>query len=97
MKYKIGDKVKIKTWEQLKKECLISDLYKPSCWTHISHEMENELKKIDRIVTIIEVDEYRYKTAELGDVVFSDPVIECLLENYVKLISIQNRFEILDL
>jgi len=46
MKYRVGDRVKIKTWEQLKKEYLIIGIYKKGCLTHVSHEMEGKLKKI---------------------------------------------------
>ena len=47
MKYKVGDKVRIKTWDRLKSEYLIIDNYNRNASTvsHVFHEMECKLKK----------------------------------------------------
>jgi len=96
MKYKIGDKVRVKTWEQLEKECLTIDTYNNSCLTHISHHMDEKLRKIDRIVTIKKANSSIYEVIEMGNVVFSDPVIECLATAEV-FEPIKNRWDILDI
>ncbi len=46
MKYKPGDKVKIKTWGKLRKENLKIDTYKIYCTTFVYYEMKNIFKKL---------------------------------------------------
>ncbi len=105
MKYEVGDKVKIKTWEQLKEE--YNFISSANVITNVGYwgfnkrmdKWVNE-KFLDRILTIEEVvtnsyfmknDKIRYN--------WSDEMIECLAEDDKPepIQSITNRFEILDL
>ena len=103
MKYKVGDKVKIKTWEAMKKEYgeIYDDSgtirwkeYRYSCG--FTYSMEKPLNEIcsNRILTIrIIYDNDCYGVKEIG-YSWTDQMIECLAE---KPTPIETRFEILDL
>ena len=106
MKYKVGDKVKIKTWEEMEKEfglrthLQIKDngiRLKGICFFK---EDEEKLSKnySDRILTIKRVfEKYNYyKIEELWTFV-SEDMIERLVEKYREPVPIYSRFEILDL
>ncbi len=107
MKYKPGDKVRIKTWEQMEEEYGKNDF--GSIKTRVSFfvKMERDIKKIktDRILTIGRIvtedlsEEFMIWTAKettMWD--FSSNIIECLLKEYEEsFIPINSRFEILDL
>lgn len=95
-KYKPGDRVKIKTWQQMRKEYGLND-GNITCLQTFTLEMEENINKFfpDRILTIEEVNHY-YIMKECG-CYWTDDMIECLAEDYGKLDPILNRFEILDL
>jgi hypothetical protein len=99
MKYGIGNKVRIKTWDQMEEEFgLINETYIKidPCFCRF---MEKEINGLNngRIVTIKDTKGPKwYKLEEIGYICVDD-MIECLAEDYVEPIPIGNRFEILDL
>ena len=100
-KYNVGDKVKIKTWERMKKEYKSDSSYiytTPVLNTTMEEDLYN--LTLNRTITIREtymtgsgifyhMEEVRWQ--------WSDDMIECLAEDYVKPEPIKSRFEILDL
>ena len=106
MKYKPGDKVRIKTWEQMEKEY---GLFSP---TQINVEkgsgpftkvMENNINEYypDRIFTISDIvtsspDFYFMEKIGWN---WTDNMIECLVSDFKEenFISITSRFDLLDL
>ena len=101
MKYKIGDKVRIKTWDQMEKEFGLS--YRGSIDNGDDRsikyvkEMEIEINNLnDRVLTISKIrgDEY-YRVKEIN-YNYTDEHIEGL---YIEKIyePIHSRFEILDI
>ena len=106
MKYKVGDKVKIKTWESMEKEyglrthLQIKDNGIRLKGTCFFKEDEEKISKnnFDRILTIKRVlKEYDYyKTEELWTFV-SEDMIDCLVEKRKEPVPISNRWELLDL
>ena len=94
MKYKVGDKVKIKTWKDMEKEY---GLNKDSIYFQYTQKIEDDINKLfsDRIVTIKEVGEDFYI---IGNTWFIDEdIIKCSAKRYKKKHYINSRFEILDL
>ncbi len=98
MKYKPGDKIQIKTWEELKKEYGISNEGgKPfSIWCSpygFTDSMETRLNSLNsnRILTIKRITKSYYTVVEM-DWYFTDVMIKYLIG-----IPITSRFEILDL
>ena len=101
MKYKIGDKVRIKTQESMKKEFgggFLSSINTPQ-YVFVSG-MEKQLNEnfLNRILTIKEVRKKSYRMEEI-DCNWTDGMIECLVKDYKKEVyaPIYSRFEILDL
>ena len=102
MRYKVGDKVKVKTWEQLEDECgldSVGDIEHNKCSLYFTRGKEKELNELypDRIVEIVEIsninDDY-YHLKDLEGWNWSDYLIEELVSGPE---PIESRFEILDL
>jgi len=105
MKYKVGDKIKIKEIEDME----VIDGHPALTYGndgsragHCSYTvpMEEVLKKLDngRIITIKEIlyMENQYMVEEI-DFYWTDRMIECLAEDHIKSEPIDDRWEILDL
>lgn len=109
MKYKIGDKVKIKTWEQMEKEFKLEEgryiVLGDNILFGLKQEKELNQKYPDRIMTIKTVtEEYNfdfnsifYKMEE-NNKGWTNDMIECLVEDYINPACepIKNRFDIMD-
>lgn len=100
MKYKVGDKVVIKTWEEMEKEFRLGFLDDINCLYGFTKDMEKILKDLDtdRIITIKKKDEAAYSMKEIK-FTWSDDMIEGLYIEPPKEIfePILSRFEIMDL
>jgi len=99
MKYKIGDKVKIRTWKDMASDFEIDFAGDINCpGPFFSKLMEKHLQDDypDRALTIVTiVGNYSYTVQESG-FYYTDYMIECLAKDYVKPVLVLNRFEILD-
>ena len=101
MKYKAGDKVKIKSWKEMEKEFGPSDSGIINCKLSFTGTMERELNKKfpDRILTIEDINEAGnyYGMEKYGiekiSTQWTDDMIKCKIEEP----KINNRFEILDI
>ncbi len=96
MKYKVGDKVIIKTWADMKAQygftprSLTEDLIGAGRYS-FNDEMEEKLNK-ERILTISQIHNGYYTMKEMFSIYrWTDEMIECLLD------PIDTRFEIMDL
>ena len=105
MKYKVGDTIKIKTWEAMLDEFIIGT--SGSIVIHKNLKFNTNMEKVikelgtDRKVTISKVIEdvekggnNHYKIEESNLWCWTDEMVECLT---AEIIPIDNRFEILDL
>ena len=81
MNYKVGDKIRIKTWEQMKEEFGVTEFNAIPCFKTFIPEMEEDLEnlKTDRVLTIKEVCFDCYKMEAIG-CNWSDDMIEGLSE-----------------
>ena len=107
MKYKAGDRVKIKTWEKMVKEYGLQKGYNKQalipCSCQFLLKMEKRLKEKDcnRILTIRSVNSVNYNMKDISWG-WSDDMIECLAKDYKEIKKdhpepIKSRFEILDI
>ena len=98
MKYKVGDKVRIKTWEEMEKEYLDID------YAGFTDGMEREIAKYypKRILTIKEVSETGncYSMKEMDDYIWLEETMSEILIKPIcvkKPVPIKTRFELLDI
>ena len=98
MKYKIGDKVRIKLLVQIIEEFGTDGEGGAICQSDFPKNMEKDLNSRvpSRILTIMDITKSYYIVKEMGWS-WSDDMIECLAKEYVAPVSIRNRFEIMDL
>lgn len=110
MKYEHGDKVKIRTWEQMEKEFFVDldgDINMEGEFYFLRQEEKLNQECPDRIVTIkkmsdtdryYHIEEIKWSwTDEMKEWLWTDEMIEGLAEEPEPLIPINNRFEIMDL
>ena len=101
MKYKVKDKVKIKTWKEMEKEYGVSS-YAGSIkcnYFYFVKDMEKALEKLNcnRILTIDSVYAYFYGIKEMSSWNWSEDMIKCLVKNDIESEPITSRFDILDI
>ena len=101
MRYKKGDLVRIKTWDQLEKEFGVTKLGNIKCNDGFILIMEEEINKnfSDRILKIAGINEHSYRMFNIGwSWKWSDDMIECLESEIIDTNDkIKNRFQILDI
>ncbi len=102
MKYKIGDKIKVRSWGEMSEEYGFFQKDKgliagpcQSQWIFTKNS-DNSLDTIkDRILTIKDINIDCYSVKEITNIALTDWMIEGLAKDIFK--PIDNRFEILDL
>ena len=101
--YKIGDKVRIKTWKKMEEEFGLNTCGDINCWISWTIKMEEQLNKLkNRTVTIEKLDRtnccYIMKGIEgRWHRDCPEDFIECLVEKHKEPEKINSRFEILDI
>ena len=95
MKYKVGDRVRIKTWEKMEKEFGLNQCGNIKCSWPFMKEMENELNRVysDRIVEILKTHKDLYDVKNI-ECIWTNDMIEGLASETE---PINSRFEILDI
>ena len=102
MKYKVGDKVIIKTWKEMEKEYGLNPAGGINIPKGFYFFMENKLEqlKTNRILTIryVNCNSNRYSMKEIN-YKWTDNMIKCLAKDYKEEIydPIKTRWEILDI
>lgn len=108
MRYKIGDKVVIRTWEDLKEEYNKSDeegnIYIVNQDLYFMDSMEDKINKNfpDRVLTIVTMvdieDKQYYKMYNMKEYIWVNEMIKCKeFEPITNKEFIKSRFEILDI
>lgn len=102
MKYKVGDKVKIRTWEEMKKEYgldssgnIFGHVRKDTFITKMERELNNDFP--DRVLTVREVYEAHYTMEETIWIWHDYMIKEPKPEKCIFFDSIQSRFELMEL
>jgi len=101
MRYKAGDKVKIKTWKDMEEKYGLDSVGDIKCFCNFTENMEKKLNDLypNRIVIISKIETTYYSVENVGWA-WSDDMIEGLaseLEIIDPKDKINSRFEILDL
>ena len=97
MRYKAGDKVRIKTWERLNREGITIRKDDEIAFASI---MEEELKKLpERVITISAILDTHYKAKEIkGFWNWTDRMIECIVIPLPEIFTVSaNRFKLMDI
>ena len=99
MKYKVGDKVKIKTWGEMEKKYGRNSCGSINCKNAFTKKMEEEIEKLNcnRILTIDSVYAYFYGIKEMSSWNWSEDMIKCLVKEDKDSEPITSRFDILDI
>ena len=102
MKYKIGDKVKIRTWDSMEKEFGIDSIERIKCHRFFVPNMDKDIIELytNRVVTINKIDgRYDYYIAKEIGYSLSDDMIEYSLQELEEKtrIPVGSRWELLDL
>ena len=96
MKYKVGDKVKIKTWKKMEKEYGLDALDYIKCKSTFVPSMEECLNEVNRTVEIKEVLSTSYIIVEDGgEWSWSDDMITTTV--VISLFPTNKRFKIMDI
>lgn len=100
MKYKVGDKVRIKTWKNLAEEFNCSSAYQTiPCPFGYNRSMEEDVQDLetDRVLTIKKVTGNDSYSMEKINWTWSDEMIKELVEyHYTILDPVERRFELID-
>jgi len=98
MKYEIGNKIKIRTWEEMEKEYGLNNDGNIDCRYPFTKNMEIKIEELncDRILTIRTTGIGLYSMKEI-EWCLTDDMMKCLVEDDIKSESITSRFDILDI